>query len=151
MKPINKIDYSKFKCEVFSPDGILLKEARINAQNDFYCSGLVPGQEYVLVFSYSDIMIECIEFICETVDRVVYISPAHIVSNKEVHEVPHTFINSIKNKVKRHDEFNVPHMRWAKKALDAFIESTHEGKAKCIPPKKVVKFKAGSDLASKVK
>jgi hypothetical protein len=67
----NKIDYSKFKCEVYSPDGALLQEARINALNDFYCSGLVPGQQYNLVFSYDDILIECLAFNCDNTGKVV--------------------------------------------------------------------------------
>ena len=173
MGPYRPIDFSLFKCEVFSPDGALIETARINKNNDFFASSLVPGQKYFLAFSYSDIMIECIEFCCETVDRVVYLSPAHIIHNCGVSIPPKTFINGVKGKIKKRLEYHVPRMRWAKKALDyfiasthdkpkrkrrgpkhaldAFIESTHEGAHKLRCPNEIIAFKAGAQLAKAVK
>ena len=173
MGPYKKIDYSKFKCEVYSPEGMLLQEARINALNDFYCSWLVPGHDYYVVFSYDDIMIESLLFNCDDSGKVVFISPAHIIFNNGVYIPPRTFVNGVKGKVKRREEYNVPRMRWAKKAIDAFIdsthesssrkrrkskhaldsfiESTHEGVKRGVCPSQFLVFKAGAGLAKSVK
>jgi hypothetical protein len=173
MGPYKPIDYSLFKCEVFSPDGMLIQTAGINKNLDFYASSLVPGQKYYLAFSYGDILMECIEFASETCERVVYISPAHIIHNCGVTVPPRTFINSVKGKVKKRFEYNVPLMRWAKNALDvfiasthesssrkrhktkhaldAFIESTHEGAKRLSCSSEVIAFKAGAALAKSVK
>ena len=168
-----KIDYRKFKCEIYSPDGVLLKTARTNNNHEFYASELVPEQTYYLVFLYGDVLMECIEFVCETIDRVFYISPAQIIQEHTVVIPPSTFINSVKGKIKKRSECNVPPMLWAKKAfdafihsihaingrkklktkhaLDAFIESTHEGAKKTICHNDFVAFKAGAALAKAVK
>ncbi len=54
---MKKIDYSKFKCEVFAPDGTFIGEARMNSINIFYCPGLVPGQKDDLLFFYDGIQL----------------------------------------------------------------------------------------------
>jgi hypothetical protein len=151
METKKKIDFSKFKCEIYSPDGILLKDARINNNHEFYASELVPEQTYFLVFSYKDILIECIEFVCDYNDRVFYISPAQMIHEHTVTIPPSTFVNSIRGKIKKRSEFNVPQMLWAKHALDAFIDSTHEGAKKTICQSDFVAFKAGAALAKAVK
>jgi hypothetical protein len=151
METKQKIDYSKFKCEVYSPEGVLLQTARINKNHVFYASGLVPGQAYYLVFSYSDCLIECIEFVCETIDRVFYISPAQLIHEHTVNRPPKSFVNSVKGKIKVSKVCNVPPMLWAKKALDAFIESTHESNKKTTFPHGFHAFKAGAALAKSVK
>ncbi|MEI7595598.1 MAG: hypothetical protein WCK02_07620 [Bacteroidota bacterium] len=173
METRNKIDYKKFKCEIYSPDGILLNTAQTNEKNEFYAPSLVTGQKYYLVFSYDEILIECLVFTCENAGKVVYLSPAHIIYNQSAERPPITFIGSIKTKIKKRIDFNVPQMAWSKKALDAFIhsthsvssrnkhkskhaldafiESTHEGAKKLICQNDIIALKAGADLSNKVK
>ena len=118
-------------------------------------------------------LIECLSFNGEAASKVVYLSPAHIIFNKDISIPPHTFINGVKSKIKKRYQYGVPHMRWAKRALDAFIhsthesssskkrktkhaldafiESTHEGAKKVMFSDHVIAFKAGAQLAKAVK
>jgi hypothetical protein len=79
----------------------------------------------------------------------------------------------VKSKIKKSIDYNVPPMFWAKRALDAFIhsthdsvkkrkiktrhaldafiESTHEGAKRFAHQHPVYIFKAGAELANKVK
>lgn len=145
------IDYSKFKCEIYNPDGKYLKDAKFNKDNNFYCSGLIPGQKYFVVFSYDGIFLQCFSFTCDIEGKVVYLSPAHIVFNHSVEVLSGNFLNSIKSMIKNRLNYNVPQTRWAKRALDAFIDSTHEGKKKSYCANQPLAFEIGKDLMNNVK
>jgi hypothetical protein len=121
------IDYSKFKCEVFAPDGTFIGVARMNKAKVFYYPGLVPGQKYDLVFSYDEILLVIITFMGEEVGKVVYLSPAHILYNKGVEYPSSALVDCIQNKIDRSDDFNVPMQGWAVKTLK-FFDNT----ASCI-------------------
>ena len=146
MEPINKIDYSKFLCEVYSPNGKLLQVARFNGQNDFYCSGLVTGQSYYLVFSYDKILLECMAYNCTESGKVVYLSPAHVIFNRSAEVLPLTVINAIKDKIENRQELNVPDQRWANYALSAFEKSAKTYSKKMISQGDPLAFKVGTDF-----
>ena len=88
MNTTKKIDYSKFRCEIYSPEGVFIKEASFNQKNDFYCPELVPGQKYFLVFSYDEMFVDCFSFKCETAGKVVYLSTGHLFFNKDYEKIP---------------------------------------------------------------
>jgi hypothetical protein len=151
MEPTGKIDYSKFLIEIYTYSGEKLKNARINQNNDFYSSGLVPGIEYNIVFSYDNIFLLCAAFICNTEGKVVYFNPAHFIFNNEVSMLSAKAGADLSNKVKRCAAVNVPLTLWQKKLIANFLESHHDAARTCIKNVKHIKFKAGADLASKVK
>jgi hypothetical protein len=151
MEPTGKIDYSKFLIEIYTYSGEKLKKASINQNNDFYSSGLVPGMEYNIVFSYDNIFLLCAAFKCDTEGKVVYFCPAHFVYNNEVSMLSAKAGADLSNKVKRSAAVNVPLTLWQKKLIANFFDSHHEATKTCINNVKHIKFKAGSDLASKVK
>ena len=95
MIPTNPIDYTKFKIEVYSPDGTFIKEAQKNSANIFYRPGLTTGQEYIIVFSYDNILLLISDFTCNTSGKVVYLSPAHFVFNKGIEYATPSFEGSI--------------------------------------------------------
>ncbi len=144
-------DYTKFACEVYTPEGQLLYKAMTNSLNQFYGDRLVPQQDYNVVFSYDDILIEFLLFNCPDPGKVVYLSPAHIISNKVASDPPQSFMIEIKSKTKRREQFNVPRMPWASFALDNYISGNPPDKATCLCPKNPKRYKAGADLAGKVK
>ena len=151
MKPIEKIDNSKFKCEVYAPDGTYIGEARMNSAHNFYYPGLVPGQKYDLVFSYDGILIVVLTFMTEEAGEVVYLSPAHIVFNKGIEAPTAALIDRIKDKIIKRDQYHVPLQSWAKKTLAVFLESAHSACANQARQLSVQKFKAGAALAKAVK
>ncbi len=151
MPTINQIDYSKFKCEVYSPDGTFICEARKNSANNFYCPGLILGQKYDLVFSYDGILIVIITFTSEIAGKVVYLSPAHIIFNRGIELPSAALLDCIKDKISKRDEYHVPMQGWAKKTLAVCIESGHGSNAGQVSKKTVQKFKAGAELAKAVK
>jgi len=151
MATIQQIDYSKFKCEVYSPDGTFISEARKNSANNFYCHGLVPGQKYDLVFSYDGILIVILTFMSEEAGKVVYLSPAHILFNKGIEAPSSALLEIIKDKISKRDECKVPLLGWERKTLSIITESGKGNKSIHITEKKVHKFKAGAELAKAVK
>ena len=144
----SKIDYSKFKCEIYNPDGKYLKDAMFNSEHNFYCPGLTPGQKYFVVFSYDEIFLQSFSFNCVTNSKIVYLSPAHIVFNHSVESLPGVLESSLKAKIKKYLALNLPKTRWAKHALDAFIDSTHEGKKKMYCSNQIFSFKVGNDISA---
>ena len=146
-----KIDYRLFKCEIYSPDGTLLKKALLNSSNQFYCSGLVPGQNYYLVFTYNEILIECLLFNQDESGKVVYLSPGHMLLKREVLVPEDPFLQSIKDKANKRKACNVPHMGWARDAIDLFMTSKNVSKSKFLCPMQVVAFSAGSEMSKALK
>ena len=145
------IDYTKFKIEIYSPAAALIKEASINSVHDFYCTGLVPGQKYSLVFSYDGYYLMTAAFNCQVAGKVVYLSPAHFVFNKGIENPCGSFENLIKDKYKFFNSQKQPLMLWQKKIYEILAASGHLVNTTCQTAKKVVKFKAGNDLAGKVR
>jgi hypothetical protein len=151
MDPINPIDYKKFLIEVFSPDGTFIKNVQINSEGIFYCPGLTPGQLYMIVFSYDDILLLLADFTCTEIGKVVYLSPGHFVFNNGISLIPPKAGNELATKIKRREEFNVPFQQWEKKIIENFITS-HRGEASmCSMKTHHPRFKAGAALAKTVK
>lgn len=173
METSKKIDYTKFRCQVFSPDGAFVKEAVFNQKHEFYCPELVPGQKYFLVFTYDEMFVDCISFNCPDDGKVVYLSTSHLFFNKDYEILPQVIAEVIKPQIEKanlyhwnrrtgtrraldafihstHDK-SFSKKRKTRHALDAFIESTHEGAKKQIDPNQIKAYKAGADLANKVK
>ncbi|HBX50668.1 MAG: hypothetical protein A2275_17135 [Bacteroidetes bacterium RIFOXYA12_FULL_35_11] len=146
MSDRKKIDYSKFKCEVYSSEGSHLMDATFNKDNNFYCPGLTPGQKYYVVFSYDNIFLECWAYTCPVAGKVVYISPGHIVFNHGFEAIPGAVLSSIRIMIDNAKSLKLPRQRRVKHALDAFIESTHEGAKKMICTKQIFAFTVGMDL-----
>lgn len=146
-----KIDYTKFKCEIFAPDGTYIGEARINSANIFYYPGLVPGQKYDLVFSYDGILLVIISFMSEAIGKVVYLSPAHILFNKGIEAPSDVLLNRIKDKLIKKYEYHVPMQNWARKIIALCMESSKEGSIIHSGKFRPHKFKAGAELAKSVK
>ena len=145
------IDYSKFKIDIYSPAGELIKEALINSNNDFFCQGLVSGQRYYVVFSYDEYFIMSVTFNCPDSGKVVYLSPEHFIFNKGVENPCESFENLVKDKYEFFNNQKQPLMLWQKKIYEILANSGHQVNTPCQTAKKVVRFKAGNDLAGKVK
>jgi hypothetical protein len=146
-----KIDFSKFRCEVYSPDGVFVCIAAFNAKHQFYSPSLVPGQKYYLVFSYDGIFVDCFAYVCPAAGKVVYLSNGHLFFNKSSEEIPQTILEAIAPYMQKAYHY---YRKWKirpRKALDAFIESTHE-KAKKKPCSYFpVSYAVGSDLSGTIK
>lgn len=151
MNPLYQIDYSKFKIEVFTPEGQYIQDASINSRNTFYCQGLTPGQEYTLLFTYNNILILSAAFTCNNKGKVVYLNPAHFLYNNEVSYLAPNADSNLSNKLKTLAIMDKPYQLWEKMVLENADMIQHKHKEIKIPAKRVVKFKAGNELASKVK
>ena len=151
METRNKIDYSKFLIEIYTYSGEKLKDARINQKNDFFGDGLVPGTEYNILFTYEDIFLFWAAFICDNTGKVVYLCPAHFMIVNEISKHSLKAGSDLANKVKSLRIKDIPLSRWEKIIVDHYNQSHHDTMRDCIKNIKPLKFKAGSDLASKVK
>jgi hypothetical protein len=140
-----------FKIEVYSPNGLFIKEAMINDNHDFYCSGLVPGQKYMIVFSRNEALLLIADFMCDTSGRVVYLSPGHFIFNNGISAIPPKAGNDLASKVKRREELKVPHQQWEKKIIENVAMSGKINDNALRNTHKVVCFKAGAVLAKAVK
>ena len=151
MKPIPPIEYKNFLIEVFSPDGTFIKNAEINIKGIFYCPGLTPGQQYLLVFSYNNILLLLADFMCDSSGSVVYLSPGHFVFNNGISLDPPKAGNELATKIRRREEFKVPFQQWEKKIIENFI-TAHRGEVSmCSMKTHRPRFKAGAQLAKAVK
>ncbi len=151
MQPINPIDYKNFNIEVFSPDGIFIKEGKINSAGVFYCPGLTPGQKYMVVFSYDNILLLIADFMCDNSGKVVYLSPGHFVFNNSISTIPPKAGNELATKIKRREEFKVPFQLWEKKIIENVSLSGNIKERICPNAHRLVRFKAGAELAKSVK
>jgi len=151
MKPIYNTDYSKIKIEVFSPKGDLIKNAMVNTNHDFYCSGLVPGQKYFLVFTYDGALFSSLSFTCDNVGSVVYLTPGQIIYNCATDKASEAFTKRINDYIAKRDTLNIPLQLWEKKTLEKIFMKSHEVAHTCQNQKKVIHFKAGAALAKTVK
>lgn len=151
MNPLFQIDFSKFKIEVYTPEGQYIKDADINSRYSFYCQGLTPGQEYTVIFIYDDILILAAAFICNYKGKVIYLSPAHFLYNNEVSYLEPDPVSALSNRLKTLAVLNKPYQLWEKMLIENSGMLNHKHHVIKIPPKRVVKFKAGNELATKVK
>ncbi len=149
--PTYEIDDQYFKCEITSVDGTPIKEAQKNNVRMFYSDGLIPGQEYTLIFSYDNILLSLLQFNCPDPAKVVYLSPQHIISNKNLMLPSESFIALIRKIKKRQDYFQVPPMNWSNRTLEVFLTTNPPNKADYLCPKKPKKHGSGADLAGKIK
>ncbi|OFY26499.1 MAG: hypothetical protein A2275_16485 [Bacteroidetes bacterium RIFOXYA12_FULL_35_11] len=150
MNTTKKIDYSKFRCEIYSPEGVFIKEASFNQKNDFYCPELVPGQKYFLVFSYDEMFVDCFSFKCETAGKVVYLSTGHLFFNKDYEKIPKELADIIKPKINKAKLYYWNRHKGPRKALDAFIASTHDRQKIAHRHEWPVAYKTGADLSTNV-
>jgi hypothetical protein len=151
MLPDGKIDYSKFLIEIYTYSGDKLKNARINQNNDFFGDGLVSGTIYNILFTYDDIYLLCAEFMCDSTGKVIYLSPSHFMIVNEISKHSCKAGADLSNKVKRLRINDIPPTRWEKLLVANYNQTHHDVAKACIKNIKPIKFKAGSDLASKVK
>ena len=151
MKPIPPIEYKNFLIEVFSPDGTFIKNAEINTVGVFYCPGLTPGQQYLIVVSYDGILLLLADFITDAVGQVVYLSPGHFVFNNGISFETPKAGNELATKIKRREEFKVPYQQWEKKILENYINAHHGETSMCGMNHRHPRFKAGAQLAKSVK
>lgn len=151
MSTKNKIDYAKFKCEVYLPNGTFLKEARFNFQHHFYCDDLVPDSSYFLVFSYDDILLECLEYRCQRAGKVVYLYPLHILFNNGVSNMPPRMLEILKTKIEARLKFGVPLMPWAKENLQNHFADNPNYLCNKYSNSKIYAYGVGSDLTEKIK
>ena len=151
MATLNPIHYNKFKVKVYSPDGELIKTALMNQNHDFFCEGLVPGQEYDIIFTYDNILLLCASFVCNTAGKVVYLNPAHFLLNNGVTASAVKVGSDLALKVNLREYYNVPYQLWEKDVISNALANQRVIDIPFRQHPKIIKFKAGSDLASKVK
>ncbi|MEI7595597.1 MAG: hypothetical protein WCK02_07615 [Bacteroidota bacterium] len=151
METTQKIDYSKFKCDVYTPDGVLIKEAITNSNHIFYCPALTVGQQYNIVFSYGEMFLMAAAFISQSEGKVTFLNPAHFLYNCAVVRPSKSFVNSVKGKIKSSRIANVPIQQWEKKLLEIINCSGQKIPPLCQNSHGTYIFKAGAELASKVK
>jgi hypothetical protein len=151
MKKPNKIDYTRFKIDVFTPEGVFIKSAPINQEHIFYVSGLVPGNEYDIIFSYDGILLLCASFKCDTKGKVIYLSPAHFLFNNEVLPLSDKVVSELAPLMKKREDLNLSNQLWEKRLIENFVTSGKKSAQQYPWRHRVVRYKAGSELASKVK
>jgi len=151
MNPLNQIDLSKFKIEVYTPEGQYIKDALINSRYTFYCQGLTPGQEYTVLFIYDSILILSAAFLCNNKGKVIYLSPAHFLYNNEVTYLAPNADTALSNRLKTLAILNKSYQLWEKMLIENSGMLNLKHHVIKIPAKRVVKFKAGNELATKVK
>lgn len=150
MSTYNKIDYSKFKCEVFTSDGVLLKEALMNLQHEFYCENLEPGSLYFLAFSYDGILLECFAYRCPQAGKVLYINPAYVIFSNQVTEMPLRMLETLRSKIEKRIEYAVPFASWSKQTLQNHFTDNPNFKCKNYDCSKVYAFGIGADISARV-
>jgi hypothetical protein len=151
MATLNPIHYNKFKVKVYSPDGELIKTALMNQNHDFFCEGLVPGQVYDIIFTYDNILLLCASFVCNTMGKVVYLNPAHFLLNNQVTATGVKVGSDLALKANLREYFNVPYQLWEKNLISNALANQRIIDIPFHQKPKIIKYKAGSDLASKVK
>ena len=151
MNPTNIIDYSKFKIEVYSPDGEFIGDAKINKENIFYYPNLLTGQEYNIVFSYKGFFLLTLAFTSQSNGKVSYLNPAHVIFNNEVLKSSQRFLNALNETLKFNDFIDKNLQYWEKILMENAVMTKRYHKEIKIPAKRVIKFKAGNELATKVK
>ncbi|MDD3875805.1 MAG: hypothetical protein PHT69_04235 [Bacteroidales bacterium] len=151
MNPLNRIDYNKFKIEVYTPDGQFVCNVPMNAEHVFYCSGLTPGQEYTLVFFYDNLIILCASFCTIEQSKVIYLNPQHFLYNNDVSDVTFKPDSDLAEKFRTSAYLESTYQLWEKMLIDNVMNKKYAACKKPPPPRRYIKFKAGNELATKVK
>ncbi len=151
MNPLNRIDYSKFKIEVFTPDGHFVRSVPTNAEYVFYCSGLTPGQEYTLVFIYDNVIILCASFCTYEQSKVIYLNPQNFLYNNDVSNVTFKPDSALAERFRTCGYLENTYQLWEKMLIDSAMNNKYTSCKKPPPPRRYIKFKAGNELATKVK
>jgi hypothetical protein len=148
MDKSQKIDYSKFKAEVFSPDGVLIREAHYNTSHQFFCPGLTPGQNYNLVFSYDGALLMCTSFTCNESGKTVFLSPAHMLFNSALRPPKKTFISGVKTAIKKRSLMKIPLSRWEILLLENIAGAGNHFKSPCLNADGFNLYVSGSDFST---
>jgi len=151
MNPTNIIDFSKFKIEVYTPDGQYIKDAPINSQNIFYCAELTVGQEYTVIFIYDNILILTLSYSSINKGKVAYLNPQHFLFNNEMSDLTYNVKSDLSKKIRTLGVIKETYQLWEKLLIENAVMTKHYHKEIKIPAKRVIKFKAGNELATKVK
>lgn len=145
------IDYLKFRCDIFSPDGKYITRARINDAHLFYCPLMVVGQDYYIVFSYDDILLQVFLFNGNQAGKVMYISPANIIFSHTPIDLPYKLMQAIKPLQQKCNDYQIPQMPWANKALDLCVQAARGSSSKFVCRHKPTPFRPGNALSGQVK
>ena len=151
MSTPNPIDYSKFKAEIYTPEGAFLKEVAINSNYTFYTRGLVPGQDYTVIFIYDTILLLTFTFNSTANTKVIYLSPAHFIQNCDVSTLTAVAGTDLFDRLQGLARLDDIYQMWEKILLSDFYKAGQAGKHPPPPRRRVIKFKAGNELASKIK
>ncbi len=146
-----KFDYLKFKCDIYSVDGMLIRTVRVNSEHLFYGPDLVVNQDYYIIFSYDGILIHAILFTSSQAGKVVYLSPAQIIFKYELEDFPNNLMQVIKPMMKKHNDFHIPNMSWDATGMDQYKAKPQPKPKKSGCKKRPGKFKAGNELSGQVK
>lgn len=147
----NKIDYLKFRCDILSPDGKLIATARMNGAHLFYCPSLVAGQDYYVIFSYDGILLQVFLFHSNQAGKVEYFSPATIILNHTPIDLPYSILQAIKPLQQKCNDYQIPQMPWANKALDLCVQAARGSSSKFVCRHKPTPFRPGNALSGQVK
>ncbi|MDD4576036.1 MAG: hypothetical protein PHI36_06370 [Bacteroidales bacterium] len=145
------IDYSKFRCDIYSSKGKYITKALINKANLFYCPSLIVGQDYYIVFSYDNILLQVFLFSPYQGGKVMYISPSEIIFGHTPIDLPKEVLKAIEPLQKKSDDFQIPIMSWANIAYDTYSVSANDKDKKKKCKKKKGSFKVGNELSGQVK
>jgi len=151
MPTTQPIHYNKFKIEVYSPDGIFIKEAVINSVHDFYCSGLTPGQLYLIVFSYDEILLFTANFTCDTSGKVIYFNPAYFIFNNGLGSISMKAGAELAKIVKRREEYKVSFQTWERQLIDNVLSLNPRAGDRMFDPNSIPCYEAENDTVNKPK
>jgi hypothetical protein len=148
---VNPIHYDLFRIRIYAPDGQYLMDGHINSDGQFYCSGLVPGQAYNIVFTYDNALLLCLSFTCRAKGRVVLISPAHLLFNCGLIAPRASFVSAISGLIKGGDEMEIVGLGFERRILQMLMMSGKVNTAAYFRKHGFYMFKAGEELISKQK
>ncbi len=148
---LTPVNYDLFRVLVYTPDGIFIKDARINEQHQFYCSGLVPGQNYNLVFTYDGALLLCLSFTCHERGKVVLINQAHILYNCALVRPGYGFISILLEMIRDGEEMEIVGLGFEKRILEILRMSGRVDVNGYFNQYGFYMFKAGDDLKNNLK
>ena len=144
----NHVNYDLFRVLVYAPDGVFIKEAGINNLHQFYCSGLVPGQNYNIVFTYDGALLLCLSFTCNERGRVILINQAHILYNCALVRPGYGFISILLEMIRDGEEMEIVGLGFEKRLLEILRMSGTVNVSYYFSQYGFYMFKAGDDLHS---
>ena len=146
-----QVQYDKFRIGLYSPDGAFLADARMNDSHMFYCSGLVPGQTYNIVFTYDNALLLCLSFTCMTRGRVVSISPAHLLFNAGLATPRPGFLKMVSGLSPGGDEMEIVGLGFEKRIIQLLMKSGNNSVAEYFSKYGLYLFRAGEEPHNRFK